>query len=193
MKLTRWKYGSSALVLLVGLVLAVGTQSPGGAAGSGESTRSEAREKRCDPHVSRREEARNRALLHRYHVEVWEQGRFERAADYLTPDFTPHSTPVLPDGQQPGPDFFVRFISAFSPLTSHEDAILSGCDRVSIQWTITATHTGDFFGIAPTGRTIQFSGMDVLRVKNGKFTDQWGGIADQVDDVTAQLTSPSSE
>lgn len=137
-----------------------------------------------------RVEARNRELLHRYHVEVWEEGHFDRAANYLAPDFVAHSVPVLPNGQQPGPDFFTRFVGAFSNLVSHEDAILAGCDRVALQWTITATQTGDFFGIPPTQRTVQFSGMDVLRVQDGKFTDQWGGIADQVDDVVAQLTQP---
>ena len=147
--------------------------------------------KRCGHGAWIRVEARNRELVHRYHVEVWEEGHFDRAGDYLAPDFVAHSVPVLPNGQQPGPDFFPRFIGAFSDLVSHEDAILAGCDRVAIQWTITATQTGDFFGIPPTGRTVQFSGMDVLRVQGGKFTDQWGGIADQVDDVVAQLTSPS--
>jgi predicted ester cyclase len=138
-----------------------------------------------------RVEARNRELLHRYHVEVWEEGHFDRAVNYLAPGFVAHSIPVLPNGQQPGPDFLARFLGAFSNLVSHEDAILAGCDRVAIQWTITATQTGDFFGIPPTQRTVQFSGMDVLRVQDGKFTDQWGGIADQVDDVVAQLTGPA--
>jgi predicted ester cyclase len=95
---------------------------------------------------------------------------------------------VLPGGQQPGPDFFMKWVGAFSDLTSHEDAILSGGDRVSIQWTITATHSGDFFGIAPTNKKIQISGMDVLRVQDGKFVEQWGGVADQMDDVIQQLS-----
>jgi predicted SnoaL-like aldol condensation-catalyzing enzyme len=161
-------------------------QSPAASAGVTDETRTR---DGCGRHL-RKEEARNRELLHNYHVEVWEQGHFDRAPNYLAPGFVAHSVPVLPGGQTPGPDFFPRFIGAFSDLSSHEDAILSRCDRVALQWTITATHTGDFFGIAPTGRTIQFSGMDVLRVKDGKFTDQWGGIADQMDDVIAQLSSP---
>jgi predicted SnoaL-like aldol condensation-catalyzing enzyme len=146
----------------------------------------------ADPEESsdvQEEEEANRALLHDYHVEVWEHGRFDQAMSYLGPGFVLHSVPVLPDGQTPGPDFFVKWLSAFSDLTSHEDAILSGGDRVSIQWTITATHTGDFFGIAPTQRKIHISGMDVLRVEDGKFVEQWGGVADQMDDVIQQLTS----
>ncbi len=137
------------------------------------------------------QEEQNRDLLHQYHVEVWEQGHFDKAGSFLGPGFVAHAVPVLPDGQQPGPDFFYKWLSAFSNLTSHEDAILAGGDRVSIQWTITATHTGDFFGIAPTNRKIQISGMDVLRVQDGKFVEQWGGVADQMDDVITQLTAPA--
>ena len=141
-------------------------------------------------HPSWKQELANRALLHDYHVVVWEDGHFDQAAQFLAPGFTAHSVPILPAGQTAGPDFFPRFLGAFSNLDSHEDAILSGGDRVSLQWTITATQTGDFFGIAPTNRTIQFSGMDILRVEDGKFTDQWGGVADQVDDVVALLSAP---
>ena len=188
---------TAASVLASALVLPGGAQSAAAPAAAGHpSAQSVAAvpgtAERCGQGAWRRVEARNRELVHRYHVEVWEEGHFDRAGDYLAPDFVAHSVPVLPHGQQPGPDFFPRFIGAFSDLVSHEDAILAGCDRVAIQWTITATQTGDFFGIPATGRTVQFSGMDVLRVQGGKFTDQWGGIADQVDDVVAQLTSPST-
>jgi predicted ester cyclase len=127
--------------------------------------------------------------LHDYHVTVWEQGHWDQAVSFLGPGFMPHSVPVLPNGQTPGPDFFTKWVSAWSDLTSHEDALLAGDDRASIQWTITATHTGDFFGIAPTNRKIQISGMDVLRVQDGKFVEQWGGVADQMDKVIQQLTS----
>jgi predicted ester cyclase len=137
-----------------------------------------------------KEEIDNRALLNSYHVTIWEEGRWDLIGNYLAPDFVSHAAPVLPGGQTPGADFMQRFLSAFYPLTSHADSIMSAGDRVSIQWTITARHTGDFFGIPPTNRTIVFSGMDALRVRDGKFVEHWGGIADQMDEVAAKLTSP---
>jgi predicted ester cyclase len=143
--------------------------------------------------AARAEEAANRDLLHRYHVEIWEGGHPEKAADYMGPGFTSHAFPVsMPNGQQAGPDFMMKFFAAFPDLTSHEDAIFSQGDRVSLQWTLRGTQTVDFFGIAPTGRQIEVSGMDVLRVENGKFVEHWGGVADQMDDIIAQLTGPAS-
>ncbi len=71
-------------------------------------------------------------------------------------------------------DYFYRFFNAFPDLNSHEDALLASGDRVLIQWTMTGTQSADFFGVAASGKTFTVSGMDVLRVENGKFVEQWG-------------------
>ncbi|MDW6064243.1 ester cyclase [Streptomyces sp. FXJ1.4098] len=36
------------------------------------------------------------------------------------------------------------------------------------------THEGEFFGIAPTGRAIQFETVDAMRVVDGEITEHWG-------------------
>jgi predicted ester cyclase len=33
---------------------------------------------------------------------------------------------------------------------------------------------GEFWGIAPTGKKIEFETVDVMRVRNGKISDHWG-------------------
>jgi len=130
----------------------------------------------------------NKDLLHRYHVDVWDEGHLENAGQYLAPTFTSHAmVSTLPPGQQVGPDFFAQFRIGFPDLRSHEDVLLGDGDIVSLRWTITGTHTGTFFGVAPTGRAIKVSGMDMLRVADGKFVEHWGGVADQMDDFLTQI------
>ena len=36
------------------------------------------------------------------------------------------------------------------------------------------THQGEFFGVAPTGRTIHFETVDAMRVVDGQITEHWG-------------------
>jgi steroid delta-isomerase-like uncharacterized protein len=36
------------------------------------------------------------------------------------------------------------------------------------------THRGEFLGVAPTGRRVQFETVDAMRVRDGKITDHWG-------------------
>lgn len=136
--------------------------------------------------------ARNKDLVHQYHVDVWEEGNLDHAWQYLGQGFTSHATvTTLPPGQQVGPDFLAQFWSGFPDLYSHQDALIGDGDLVTIRWTITGTHTGTFFGVAPTGRTIQVSGMDVLRIADDKLVEHWGGVADQMDDFLAQIGAAS--
>ena len=36
------------------------------------------------------------------------------------------------------------------------------------------THEGGFFGIAPTGRAIEFETVDAMHVVDGRITEHWG-------------------
>lgn len=136
--------------------------------------------------------AMNKDVLHRYHLDVWDEGHLDHAGQYLGSGFTSHATvATLPPGQQVGPDFLAQFRIGFPDLRSHEDALLGDGDLVVLRWTITGTHTGPFFGVAATGRKIQVSGMDVLRVADGKFVEHWGGVADQMDDFLSQIGAKS--
>lgn len=47
-------------------------------------------------------------------------------------------------------------------------------DLVTTFKTYHGTHQGDFLGIAPTGRTVQFETVDAMRVRNGRIVEHWG-------------------
>lgn len=42
---------------------------------------------------------------------------------------------------------------------------------VVTHWIVTATHTGAWFGVAPTGRGVTVSGIDLVRVDDGRITE----------------------
>jgi predicted ester cyclase len=37
------------------------------------------------------------------------------------------------------------------------------------------THQGEFLDIAPTGLEVIFSLLDIIRIEDGSFVEQWGG------------------
>jgi predicted ester cyclase len=51
-------------------------------------------------------------------------------------------------------------------------------DRVAVRTTFEATHTGDFFGIPPTGRRVSFTGVHIMRYSDGKLIEHWGSNDD---------------
>ncbi len=47
-------------------------------------------------------------------------------------------------------------------------------ELVTTYKTYHGTHQGWFLGVAPTGRSIQFESVDVMRVHDGKIAEHWG-------------------
>lgn len=57
--------------------------------------------------------------------------------------------------------------------TSIDELIAEG-DKVVARITMTGTHTGDFWGIPATGKRVEFTGIYVVRIENGKIVEHWG-------------------
>jgi len=57
-----------------------------------------------------------------------------------------------------------------------EHSVESG-EWVADRYTIRGTHTGDFFGAAPTGERFEISGIDMVRVVDGLLVEHWAFAA----------------
>jgi steroid delta-isomerase-like uncharacterized protein len=42
-------------------------------------------------------------------------------------------------------------------------------DKVVTRWVATGTHKGNFMGVAPTGKKVEFAGMNIYTIENRKF------------------------
>ena len=69
---------------------------------------------------------------------------------------------------------FIRAVyAAFPDYTHAPEEILSIGDRVVLRATNRATHSGDFQGIAATGRRISFGQIAIYRMVDGKIAEIW--------------------
>jgi predicted ester cyclase len=130
-----------------------------------------------------------RAALHEYHECIWNAKRLDTVDRYIAPDMTSHwSGKPLPMNADGSRKFLAMIFTAFPDLYSSQDLLLADGDKAVIRWTISGTHRGDFMGVAPTGKRIEVSGMDILRVnERGQFVEHWGGVGDQFPKILAQL------
>ncbi|MHA2377092.1 MAG: ester cyclase, partial [Candidatus Thorarchaeota archaeon] len=46
-------------------------------------------------------------------------------------------------------------------------------DKVVARWSAKGTHKGDFMGIPATGKQVAFSGIEIIRIENGKAVEEW--------------------
>ncbi len=124
-------------------------------------------------------EERNKALIKRWFDEVWNNGRVDlidefRASDAVAAGLeegTTHS-----HGKGPFEALYGNLRAAFPDLRlSIEDLIAEG-DSVAIRLTATGTHTGNAFGVRPTGKSVAFSGIIMARIVGGKIAQAWNSL-----------------
>ena len=135
-------------------------------------TRQEATDATPSPH-SQAEALK--AVVRRNTEQVQGQGDFALFEELFDDDFVDH-TP------QPGttPDkagvrvLYNRLREAFPDFRPEIHWQTVDGDIVTTFKTYHGTHQGDFLGIAPSGKTIQFETVDAMRVRDGKITDHWG-------------------
>jgi steroid delta-isomerase-like uncharacterized protein len=119
--------------------------------------------------------AHNQATIQRYFDEVWNQGKVEVLNELVAHDYVNHSSSV-PD-VQPGPEGLKPIVTAmrraFPDLRYRIDQLVSTPDAVAARVTLSGTHLGDFFGIAPTGKRFEVTQTNIERFRDGKIVEHW--------------------
>ena len=82
-----------------------------------------------------------------------------------------------PPGILPGPEgvkeWAIMFRDGFQDLHVTEEQFIAEGDRVVGRFVATATHTGVFMGVPPTGNTISLSGINIMRIAEGMIVEHW--------------------
>ncbi len=118
--------------------------------------------------------AENKAVVRRFFDEVWNGGKIDVIDEIITPDAVDHNpNPGQPPGSE-GVKWLVRaFRAAFPDLHFDVQEQIAEGDKVVSRWVVSGTQQGEFFGIPATGKRVSISGMDIVRVVDGKMTEHW--------------------
>jgi predicted ester cyclase len=77
---------------------------------------------------------------------------------------------------------FARLRQAFPDLhVAVEDLVAEG-DRLVSRNVVTGTHQGEYMGLSPTGRSVAYDEIFILRFVNGRIAETWGVV-----DVLSQM------
>lgn len=115
----------------------------------------------------------NTELAKRWFEEVWNKGRREAIPEMLAHDAVIQESGEAVKGAEGFYPFFDRMQTAFSDIhVTFHDAIAKD-DKVCLRWSCTMRHTGGGLGMAPTGKTLETTGITIVRVANGKLVAGW--------------------
>jgi steroid delta-isomerase-like uncharacterized protein len=90
--------------------------------------------------------------------------------------------PLVTTGAQALKEVFGTLHRAFPDLhVTTEDLIAEG-DKVVARNTVTGTHRGEYMGLSPTGKSITYNEIFILRFADGRIAETWGVV-----DVLSQM------
>jgi len=117
-------------------------------------------------------EAQNKELV----KQVWElygKGDFEAFKELYAPEFvyySPSATPK-PVSIEEAIEFGKIILKAFPDGSWTIEGIFASGDRVVTRWIYKGTHEREFMGIPPTGNKVEFGGITIARIKDGKIVE----------------------
>jgi predicted ester cyclase len=120
-------------------------------------------------------EERNKAVIRRVFDEFVNRGDFSVVDEVYGAGMVDHQPlPGAPEGT-PGVKYTIAGLREGFPdvRVTIEDISAHG-DHVVIHNTWRGTHLGDFLGMAPTGRPVEFTGVVVWRLEEGLIVERWG-------------------
>lgn len=121
-----------------------------------------------------------KTLLHCWFEEVWNKGRADAIEEMFASEGVAHGLTDQQGHELRGPEnykpFFDQFRTAFPDIrVIVEDTVVEG-DKIAARCTVRATHTGEGIGLAPTDKSVEFTGMTMVRVEDGKIVEAWNNF-----------------
>ena len=116
----------------------------------------------------------NKTIVRRF-VEEFQNGGNESAAEeLLAADFVDHTPfPGVSPDREGVKRLFAALRQAFPDLRAKIHDQVAEKERVATRKTFRGTHRGEFLGIAPTGRSVSFDAIDVVRIADGRIAEHW--------------------
>jgi steroid delta-isomerase-like uncharacterized protein len=104
---------------------------------------------------------------------VW--GPQGKIAEVVAPDEVHHwGIAGTTNGFDEFAERWALFNTTFPDLTFDVDVVTATDDMAATVWTATGTQEGEWMGIAPTGKTVSWTGINVFRIACGQIAESWG-------------------
>ncbi|MDX1412351.1 MAG: ester cyclase [Nitrospirales bacterium] len=116
----------------------------------------------------------NKNIVRRYQ-QIYNSNQLDELTEVVAEDtLTPKIMPGFGEGLEGGRNIHRTTLIGMPDWHTQIDDLIAEGDKVVARITMTGTHTGDFYGIPATGVRVEFTGIYVVRIENGKIVEHWG-------------------
>jgi predicted ester cyclase len=123
----------------------------------------------------------NLKLLGEYSRAMFE-GDTAAVYEFWSPDFVSHVTERVAPGRVGSDvrgdeqDWWRQIMAALPDMEFTVGLLIESDDLVVSNWTVRGTHTGAaFYDVEPSGQPVEINGTAILRIRDGKIVEHWGG------------------
>ena len=122
----------------------------------------------------------NKALVQRWFDEVWNKGRAEAIEEMFDEYGIAHGLSDDPANPIRGPrdfrPFHTLFREAFPKMMIVVEDMVAEGDKVAARCSVRAKHEGEFLGRSATDSPVEFTGIAIVRIDNGKIVEAWNNF-----------------
>jgi predicted ester cyclase len=112
----------------------------------------------------------NKTIVRKF-VEAYNKQNLDLTDEFVAPDYVDPDYPQL-QGLESLKQMMKMFFKAFPDFHETIEGIIAEEDVVWVHLSYTGTHTGEWMGLAPTGKKITCKAIDIYRIVDGKIA--WG-------------------
>ena len=111
-------------------------------------------------------------------IGMWTSNNSDRPEDIFAENYVNHQEPDVEGGvSDKSLEAWKELVSGYHKSFSNSKVLvlmqIAEGDQVATRWEITATHTGDFMGLAPTGKQVIWTGVQIDRFEDDKIVESW--------------------
>lgn len=114
----------------------------------------------------------NEAIL-KNAIDNWNEGDLDGYLQIYDPSVVLHGYVGVEPGLENVKKFYQAFLTAFPGVQITIDDIITEGDKVCCRFTTAGIHKGELMGIPPTNKSVNFTGITILRFKEGKCIERW--------------------
>ncbi len=119
----------------------------------------------------------NKSIVRRWIEEGWNKHNPTVVDQFYAPDFVQHDPGQPPlRGREALKQYVGMYLTAFPNLQLTFTDLIAEGDQVAWRFSSTATHTGPFMGIPPTGKSAVVTGIVVFRLKDSQIAEAWVNV-----------------
>ena len=114
---------------------------------------------------------RNKEIIRRYFERWANHGDTAVADELIATNVTLRNPPAILHSLEGYKKGMEVFHTAFPDLHFAVEDVIAEGDKVVVRWTLHATHSGEYQGHPPTGKTIIVAGISLFRLADGKIQE----------------------